>query len=254
MPATTLQPSSTCVAIVFACAIAAGTAAVAEATPTLRLQAEQRQQPAKINLSPIQLWDTEWWLLVEAIPDGKPLARVEYRGAFLDERPQSHAGGVDLGQRTAEPLGGRIEIKLPTRNDYERRFRLRARVIDTGGGSSEWVIMDFPPDKSIRPGDRDAYAVSAEADAGRQHRVIGTVEYEATDATPLRVVRDELGRKARAAGGDAAVGVRLIRSTADTFVFGADVIRYLEIAKPTPTVSLSTDRRLGEIVVPYERR
>jgi len=227
----------------------------AQALPALELRAEERQQPAKLNLSPIQLWDTEWWLLLEATPDGSALSRLEYRTHFLDERPQSQAGGIDFAQTAAEPLGGRVAIRLPTRDDYERHFQLRARVTDTAGESSDWVIVDFPPEKSIRPSNPSVYKVSAQADASRKHSVIGTVEYEATDSTPLRVVRDEIGRQARAAGGDAAVGVRLVRSTDETFVFAADVVRYLELPKPTPTaVTLATDRRLGEIVVTYERR
>lgn len=227
----------------------------AGAQPTLRVRAEQRQQPARLSLSPIQLWDTEWWLLAEATPDGAALARIEYRTRFLDDRPQSLAGGVDLAQTVAEPLGGRIAITLPTRDDYQRRFEVRARVTDTTGASSDWISVAFPPDKTIRPGSESPYTVSAQPDADRKYDIVGTVEYEASDSTPLRVVRDELGRQARAAGGDAAVGVRLARSSEDSFVFAADAIRYVEAPLPTPTpVTLATDRKLGEIVVSYERR
>ena len=223
------------------------------AAPTLQLRAEQRQKPAQLSLSPLQLYDTEWWLIVEAAPDGAALSRLEYRTRFTDNRPQSKAGGIELSEN--EALGGRIEIKLPTRDDYDRRMEVRGRVTDAAGNSSDWIIVEFPPEKTIRPRVPGAYAVAAQPDADRKHRVVGTVEYEAADSTSLRVVRDELGRRARAAGGDMAVGVRLVRSDGETFVFAADAIKYLEVAKPTPTaVTLATDRRLGEIVVSYERR
>jgi hypothetical protein len=97
--------------------------------------------------------------------------------------------------------------------------------------------------------------MSAQAEPERKYDVISTVEYEATESTPLRDVRDELGRRAKEAGGDAAVAVRLARSSGDTYVFAADVVRYHDVAKATPTpVPLLTDRELGEIVVPYERQ
>lgn len=241
-----------------ACAVVAfvGLAAAPTlAAPSLRAEGEQRLKPAALRLSPIQLWDTEWWLLIDARPDGAALSRLEYRTRFTDERPQSKAGGIELDDSTVEALGGRVAIKLPTRDDYTRPLEARLRVTDAGGNSSEWVVVEFPPGKSIRPSNPSDYTVAAQADADRKHRVVGIVEYEASDSTLLRVVRNELGRRARAAGGDAAVGVRMVRSTDESFVFEADVIRYLEVARPTPTaVSLATDRELGEIVVSYERR
>jgi hypothetical protein len=229
-------------------------AAAAAAAPTLLVEGELHTKPARISLSPIQLWDTTWWLVLQARPDGAALTRLEYRIRFLDDRPQSKTGGIELSGGPADGVAGRVAIRLPTREDYERPLEARMRVHDAAGNSSDWVAVEFPPEKQVRPPKRSAYTVSAQPEAERRHRIIGTVEYEAGDSTTLGVVRDELGRQAKAAGGDAAVGVRLVRNSDDKFVFAADVVRYLEQAKPTPTaVPLVTDRELGEIVVPYER-
>lgn len=229
-------------------------AAPALAVPSLQVEGEQHREPAKLSLSPIQLWDTTWWLLLQARSDGAAINRVEYRTRFLDERPQSKAGGLDLDATATDIVGGRIAIKLPTREDYDRPLEARLRVHDVAGDYSDWAIVKFPPEKRISPPKPGTFALSAKPDPARRHRVLSTVEYEATDSTSLGAVREELGRLAKAAGGDAAVGLRLVRSNGDTFVFAADVVRYLEQPKPTPTpVPLPTDRLLGEIVVPYER-
>jgi hypothetical protein len=228
-------------------------AAPVAAAPSLSVVAEQYQSPAQLNLSPVQLWDTEWWLMVEARPDGAPLERLEYRTRFLDERPQSKAGGLSL-PAAGDSLGGRVEIVLPGRIDYDRRLEARLRVYDTQGKASEWVVVHFPPNRSIRPADPERYVVQVDP-ADTRFRKIGTVEAEATESTRLSAVRDDLERQARAAGGDAAVGLRLVRSTADTFVFAADVVRYLEAPQPTATMAPKiTDHVLGTIVIPYETR
>lgn len=236
-------------------ALAALTAAPALAAPRLRVEAEQRRERSKLSLSPIQLWDTEWWLIIEAHPDGAALSRLEYRTRFTDDRPQSKAGGIELEASAVEVLAGRIAIELPTRDDYNRPMQVRLRVTDAGGDSSDWVVVEFPPEKTIRAASPDASRVAMQADANRKHQVVGSVTYEASDSTSLRVVRDELGRQARAAGGDAAVGVRLVQTNEDSFVFTADAIRYLDVARPTPTaVTVGSERQIGEIVVSYERR
>ena len=230
------------------------TAAPAIGAPSLSVVAEQHQSPAKISLSPVQLWDTEWWMVVDARPDGAPLERLEYRTRFLDERPQSKAGGLTLEADAIGPVDGRVEIKLPGRIDYDRRMEARLRVYDTQGNASDWAVVEFPPDRSIRPGDPDRYVVQVDP-AETRYRVIGTVESEATESTRMSAVREDLEHQARAAGGDAAIGFRLVRNTADTFVFAADVIRYVEKPQPTPTIApKTTDRVIGRIVIPYETR
>jgi hypothetical protein len=230
-------------------------AASALAAPTLQLEGEQHQQPAKLSLSPIQLWDTTWWLVLRAQSDGAPLTRAEYRTRFLDDRPQPKAGGVELSAAANESVGGRVAIMLPTREDYDRPLEARMRVQDAAGNYSDWKSVEFPPEKRTRPAKPVLYPVSAQPEAGRKHRVIGSVEYEANESTSLGTVRDELGRKAKVAGGDAAVGVRMVSASGDKFVFAADVVRYLEQPVPTATAApLATDRRLGEIVVPYEKQ
>jgi len=230
-------------------------AAPALSAPTLQLEGEQHQEPAKLSLSPIQLWDTMWWLVLQAQPDGAPLARAEYRTRFLDDRPQPKAGGIELNAAATESVGGRVAIQLPTRDDYDRPLEARMRVQDTAGNYSNWITVEFPPEKRVRPPKPVLYPVSAQPDVGRRHRIIGKVEYEATESTSLGEVRKELGRKAKVSGGDAAVGARMVRESGDKFVFEADVVRYLEEPVPTPTVvPLATDRRLGEIVVPYEKQ
>jgi hypothetical protein len=224
----------------------------AAAAPSLTVDAEQFQSPAKA-LSPVQLWDTEWRMLIDARPDGAPLTRLEFRARFLDDRPQSHAGGVDL-QSNGEPVAGRLLIDLPARVDYDRPFEVRLRVHDSQGDTSAWAVARFPPKKSIRPLPEDNYVVSV-GPVGGEYTIVKTVEFEASESTRMSAVREDLEYQARAAGGDAAVGLRLAKSSHDTYVFAADVIRYTTRPEPTPTeAAKATDRVLGRIAIPYEAR
>lgn len=225
----------------------------AAGAPVLSATAEQIQRPAKA-LSPIPLWDTHWRVLVEARPGGAPLSRLEYRTRFLDQRPQTHAGSLDLRSAADEAVAGHVAVELPSRAHYERPFEVRLRVHDVHGAASDWVTVRFPPEKTIRPAAPDAYVISVDPLEG-DYRIVGTVEYEASEWTTLATVREKLEQQARAAGGDAAVGFRLTRSTPDTHVFAADVIRYRARPRPTPTVvPRATDRLLGRVVIPYEAR
>lgn len=225
----------------------------AAAVPTLTVDSEQFQAPARA-LSPVQLWDTEWRLLIEAHPDGALLTRLEFRTRFLDDRPQTHAGGLDLQPSAVEPVAGRLVIELPARVDYERRFEARLRIHDAQGIASDWVTVKFPPERLLRPAAADAYVLSVDP-VDSDYRIVGTVEFTAIESTRLSSVREGLERQAKAAGGDAAIGLRLERNTHDTYVFAADVIRYTAKPKPTPTpAAKATDRVLGKIVIPYEAR
>jgi hypothetical protein len=110
-------------------------------------------------------------------------------------------------------------------------------------------VRDEPP--------APAAAVVVAPQSGRDdtYEKLGTVEAEATDDMTIGETRAQLQRKARAQGGDTALGFRLVRSADDRLTFAADVIRY-NAASPAPTagpIAAPSDRVIGEIVFPEAR-
>jgi hypothetical protein len=237
--------------LVFTCG--QGHGAAAAGAPSLTATAQQvRTRTRTVGLLP--LWDTSWWVTVQASRAQAPLTRLEYSARFTDgsdSRPQT--GGWDLRGGDADGLSGRVVVKCPARPDYDRRVRVQLRVRDALGGASEWMVADFP----VRDEPRQTSAgVSAATQPGTDRPRPGAVEIEASDDMTIGQARAILQRKAREAGGDAAGDLRLVRSTADHATFAADVIRH-KAAVPAPTAEAlpaPSERVIGEIVFQAARR
>src|SRR5262249_59946188 len=56
----------------------------AQSLPTLTAEAGQERTRAHGVLSPIPLWDTSWWIVVQGTPKGAPLRPLDYPKRFPD--------------------------------------------------------------------------------------------------------------------------------------------------------------------------
>jgi hypothetical protein len=232
------------------CALSSHTAAAAP--PPSPAVTPQQLRTRATDAGPLPLWDTSWWITVQATRTEAPLTRLEYTARFTDaadSRP--YTGGWDLSGADVDALSGRVVVKCPARPDYEHHVRVQLRVRDTRGEASEWAAADFP----VRGEQREAASAVPAAGlpgAGPSDERLGAVEVEATDDMTIGQTRAMLLRKARDEGGDAAAGLRLVRSTTDHATFAADVVRH-KVAGPTPaavsvSVPVPSERVIGEIV------
>lgn len=223
---------------------------VAASPPSLAVTPQQLRTRAT-NAGPVPLWDTSWWVAVQATRAQAPLARLEYTARFVDapdSRP--YTGGWDLNGADVDALSGRVVVKCPARPDYDHHVRVQLRVRDALGEASEWAAADFP----VRGEQREA---ASAAPAGvlpgaPSDERLGAVEVEATDDMTIGQTRALLQRKARDQGGDAAEGLRLVRSSPDHATFAADVIRH-KAAVPAPAIvpvpaAAPSERVIGEII------
>src|SRR5262249_54961540 len=90
---------------------------------------------------------------------------------------------------------------------------------------------------------------------------LGQVEVEVSDETTIAEVKTLLQRAAQARGGDAGSKVRLVDSSGGHLRFAADVISRPATVPPSPTTAASTptppatsDRVLGQIIIPSHNR
>jgi len=218
--------------------------------PSLTVTAQQLRTRAT-DAGPVPLWDTSWWVTIQAARAEAPLTRIEYTARFTDRASsRPHTGGWDLGSDAADALSGRVVIKCPARPNYDHRVRVQLRVRDALGVASEWANADFP----VRgePGETaSAVPAGVLAGAGPSDERLGVVEIEATDDMTIGQTRAALQRKARDQGGD-AVGLRLVRSTADQATFAADMVRHTAAAPAPAAVAVpaaaASERVIGEIV------
>jgi hypothetical protein len=222
----------------------------AAAPPSLTVTPQQLRTRAT-DAGPVPLWDTSWWVVVQATRAQAPLTRLEYTARFTDSADRHpHTGGWDLSGGDVDALSGRVVVKCPVRPDYDHRVHVQLRVRDALGEASEWAIADFPVRSEQRETASAVPAAVPPADPSDER--LGAVEVEATDDMTIGQTRAMLQRKARDEGGDVAVGLRLVRSTADHATFAADVVRH-NVAVPAPAAihvptAAPSERVIGEIV------
>jgi hypothetical protein len=225
----------------------------------LTLTAAPHQQRARASDAGIvPLWDTSWWITLRATRGDAPLARIEYTARFSDSSdPRSLAGAIEVSDADRDDVSGRIEVTCPTRPDYEKKLRVKLRVTDARGAASNWSEFTFPV-RSDEPTPAPTLPMTTQPRSDRRSETLGSVEVDATDRTTIGEAKTALQRKARAKGGDAAVGLRLIGTTDDHVTFAADVIRYADVPQPAPTpaaiLPANPERVLGEIAMPAARR
>jgi hypothetical protein len=237
-------------------ALLLASATFATASPTI-MAAPHQTRTRVPDAVIVPLWHTTWWITLAAGKGDAPLTRLEYKARFTDGedlRPITGAWALSGGER--EGLSGRVNVACPSRLDYERPLRVELRVLDAGGGASDWVEINFP----VRAGAQEpaiaAMPLSVAPKAGRRNEVIGSVEVEAGDDLSIGEVKDALKRKARDRGGDAAVNFRMASSSGGKTIFAADAVRYADSTRtvtPQP-IAPPSDRVLGEITMPTGRR
>jgi hypothetical protein len=238
----------------FATTAHAGTAPSLSATP-------YQLRTAAPDAGIIPLWDTSWWITVQSARGSAPLARIEYTARFRESTdPHSVAGAVDISDAQHDRVGGRLVVTCRTRSDYDRKLRVKLRVTDANGASSEWVEVDFPVHENGGDPVIAAMPVSVAPKVDRRSEPLGAVEVEANDRMSIGEVKEALKRKAHDQGGEAAVNFRMVSSTAERVTFAADVIRYVDVPRPVPASSPAapatpenSDRILGEITMPAAR-
>lgn len=201
------------------------------------------------------LWDTTWWITLRATRGDAPLARLEYSARFTGGTdPRSIAGGFDIGDPDRDDLNGRIVVTCPARPDYEKKLRVKLRVSDANGATSEWVEMTFPVRNDPNDPVIATMPVSVAPKPAHTNEMLGSVEIEADDHWSIAQVKEALKRQAREKGGDAAVNFRMVSSSGDHVTFAADVVRSTEAPHPTPTSTPAAapdpDGVIGEIVMP----
>jgi hypothetical protein len=248
-----------CAAVLVALLLAAGRTP-AEAGPTVTAIPHQSRVRANDPLSIVPLWDTTWWITLQAQPGGAPLESLEYHAKFTDGPDhRTRTGTIALTGDDGNGLNARIDVGCPTRPDYTRPLRVRLRVRDTSGISSDWAEVDFPVHAvdSPPPLPTNPPPVTTEGQtAERVHETIGSVEIEVSNQTTIAAVREALQRKALERGGNAVVGFRLVSSTGERNTFAAEVVRYADapaLPTPTPTV-VPSDRVIGEILMLHSRQ
>jgi hypothetical protein len=230
----------------------------AQAAPSLTAQAHQVRTPAEEPFSPVPLWDTTWWVSVQAKPGRARLDQLEFHARFTDHPdPRRRAGSITLSEADRDGFSGRVLVVCPTRPDYHRPLRVRLRLRDADGVESEWVDVTFPvrgAQARVVTSPADDVPVATTAETERQHEPLGDVEVEVSNDATIAEVRAALQQQAYARGGHAIVHFRLASSTDTTNTFTADVIRYLE-PTPVPAGAPPDDERvIAEIIVPQERR
>ena len=95
----------------------------------------QQLRTRATDAGPVPLWDTSWWVVIQATRAQAPLTRLEYTARFTDGADsRSHTGGWDLSGADVDALSGRVIVKCPVRPDYDRRVRVQLRVRDALGG------------------------------------------------------------------------------------------------------------------------
>lgn len=233
------------------CTVSSQTVAAAP-PPSLTVTPQQLRTRAT-DAGPVPLWDTSWWIAIQATRGEAPLTRIEYTARFTDSADsRPHTGGWDLSGDDADALSGRVIVKCPARPDYDHRVRVQLRVRDATGAASEWAIADFPV-RGEQHETANTVPAPVPADSGPSDERLGAVEIEATDDMTIGQTRAALQRKARDQGGDAAIGFRLVRSTTDHATFAADIVRH-KAAGPTPAAAVPvpaaapSERVIGEIV------
>jgi hypothetical protein len=228
-------------------------------SPSLRAVPHQKRVRSNDPMTIVPLWDTTWWVTIEARRGTLPLEALEYHAKFTDvSTTRVRTGEIELHGDDREGFTGRLDVACPVRPDYTRPLRLRLRLREAGGATGEWVEVRFPV--------RDGHAVvieeadakpllTTESHTERRAEPIGTVEVEVDSSATIAKVREALQKKAVAQGGDALINFRLAASDGDRTTFTAEAVRYIEAAPPpTPTPTAApADRVLGEIRMHHER-
>ena len=232
-------------------------AALAGAGPSLSATAHQLRKAADEPFSPVRLWDTSWWVSIQATPGGAPLDSLEYHARFTSEPDvRRRSGSLSLDGEDRNGVSGRIVVTCKTRPDYTRPVQVRVRVRDAIGATSEWSDLTFPvrgEHATTQTGPGDDVEVTTRAETERPHEPLGTVEVRVNSDTTIAEVRSALQRKALDRGGDAIVGFRLVSSSGDENTFAAEVIRSVDSPPQPAPEATPTDRVLGEIVMPGVR-
>jgi len=230
----------------------------AQSLPTLTAEAGQERTRAHGVLSPIPLWDTSWWIVVQGTPKGAPLRQLDYRTRFRDSiKPESITGILPLEATDQNGFSGRLLVICQARPEYDRPLHVQLRVVDAAGAASPWVDVDFPVRAERRTTPSAAATDTPLAEKGTPTGDLGQVEVEVSDETTIAEVKALLQRAAQARGGDAGSAVRLVDSTGGHLRFAADVVPHAAAVPPSPTVAVSTptppaasDRVLGQIIIP----
>lgn len=219
-------------------------AGIAHAAPTLKAKASQEVRRPE-NFTGIPVWEPLWWIHLEARADGAPLARLEYRAAYIEEaRPTT--GGWEIPELDRDGFSGRVRLLCNQLADYDFAVRVLIRVTDTAGESSEWVSVELPPEWEPTPAPA---ATPEQAGGGKK---IGSVTYIADDQTSIADVRSDLERQARMQGGDSIDDLQLITLPDGRSKFVASVIKAppTVAASATPIATVAArrpDRIIGKI-------
>jgi len=231
-------------------------AATAHAVGAPRLSTTARQERTRVwDSSPVPLWNTNWWIVVNATPGSSPICRLNYTARFADGiadgvEPRPVTGSWEIEGGDEPTVLGRVVVRCPTRPDYERELRVRLQAEACDGSKSAWQTAKFPvPWEAAREKPADT--------AGPAVPTIETVTTEASSSATIDDVRAALDQAARARGGERAVGLRVVESRGDRVRFAADIVH---AATPTAAATVvptpkSTDATiLGEIDMPPSRR
>lgn len=227
----------------------------AAGAPQLSTAARQERQRVWTS-SLLPLWDTTWWIDVNATPGSSPICRLRYSSRFTDgadARPM--VGTWDITGGDAPTLKGRILVRCPARPDYERPLRVRLQAEACDGSRSSWQTVQFPVAwDTITPTPTVHASATEEAPP-----LIETVTTEASAGTTIEQVRAAIDQAARARGAERATGLRVVESRGGRTRFAADIVLVATpTAAPEPDIHATPTPRearvLGEILLAPSRR
>jgi hypothetical protein len=228
-------------------------AARVDAAPTLSATSWQEARRFE-NFAGIPVWEPIWWVTLKAKPDGAPLVRIEYRGGFTEGELRSTSGTWDVSSGDRDGFTGRVRVSCAILADYDDPVRIRFRLVDNTGATSDWAAAEFPPDST-----RATLEAGAAPNAPASPKKIGAVTYLAGDELPLATVRKELERQARLQGGTDIADIQVVpqgdgRSKVTASVMQAPPTPAAPPPQPAKRIEPDEQRILAEIKLPIRRR
>jgi hypothetical protein len=244
-----LRPSRVCT-LVSAFALLLAAAGRAVVLPALILTPHASRTRTE-GVGPLPTWEVKWWIDVQGPAAAAPLTHIDYQARFgdgSDSRPLG--GGWEVAAADASGFTGRVKVTCVVPTDYDRPVRVQMRVHDAAGQVSDWAEVRFPVDSEATDTQPDQ---TARVPGGGKR--LGDVVVDVDDKTTIGQAKAALQHQAAAMGGD-AVGFRLVSSSGTQSRFAADVISRppATTVAPTPPPAASSERVVGEIVLPANRR